>query len=121
MPQENQQHQGVNMIDICIKVNQKIRCITAKGHAEYAPHGQDIVCSAVSTVLQGLGNYLKSTDKFYNIKILDVKYEPGDICVEFLNNSKNNKIDSVFDYVEETLKDLEATYPEHIKVSVEYD
>lgn len=28
--------------------------ITVKGHAGYAPHGQDIVCAAVSTLVQNM-------------------------------------------------------------------
>ena len=36
------------MIKITITDNQ----ISVIGHAEYAPHGQDIVCAAVSNLLQ---------------------------------------------------------------------
>lgn len=39
-----------------IKVNVKMASgdiqIDVKGHAGYAPHGQDIVCAAVSAILQ---------------------------------------------------------------------
>lgn len=36
----------------------KIRRLRARGHAESAPYGQDLVCAAVSTVMFGLGNAL---------------------------------------------------------------
>lgn len=34
------------------KVKGTIRCIQVVGHANYAPHGHDIVCASVSTLLQ---------------------------------------------------------------------
>lgn len=37
-----------------IEVKQNSGNITIKGHAGYAPHGQDIVCAAVSTLAQNL-------------------------------------------------------------------
>ena len=33
-------------------------CITITGHADYAPHGQDIVCAAVSTLAQTFVAYV---------------------------------------------------------------
>ena len=40
--------------------------ISVKGHAGYAPHGQDIVCAAISTLLQV---FVEAVDKFTNDKI----------------------------------------------------
>lgn len=37
-----------------IEVQQHSGGISVKGHAGYAPHGQDIVCAAVSTLVQTL-------------------------------------------------------------------
>ena len=33
-------------------------CLTAEGHADYAPRGKDIVCAAVSVLVQGLAGAL---------------------------------------------------------------
>ena len=38
--------------------------ISAIGHANSAPHGQDLVCASVSTILQALAIYLEK----YNYK-----------------------------------------------------
>lgn len=52
------------MITIAIrtdKMNNPTR-IEVSGHAEYAEHGKDIVCAAVSTLLQVVGATLKQRD-----------------------------------------------------------
>lgn len=40
------------MIQINVDMNSGDMTIDVKGHAGYAPHGQDIVCAAVSAILQ---------------------------------------------------------------------
>lgn len=52
------------MINVLIKYkNNSIKSILVKGHANYADHGEDIVCAAVSVVTQttllGLLDFLK--------------------------------------------------------------
>lgn len=37
-----------------IEITRRSDSITISGHAHYAPHGQDIVCAAVSTLAQNL-------------------------------------------------------------------
>ena len=43
---------------IVIKEKQTIKTIEATGHSGYAEHGADIVCSAVSTLMETLANGL---------------------------------------------------------------
>ena len=43
---------------IVIKKNRTIKTIEATGHSGYAEHGQDIVCSAVSSLMETLANGL---------------------------------------------------------------
>ena len=43
---------------IVIKGKQTIKTIEATGHSGYAEHGQDIVCSAISTLMETLANGL---------------------------------------------------------------
>ena len=43
---------------IVIKQNQTIKTIEATGHSGYAEEGNDIVCSAVSTLMETLANGL---------------------------------------------------------------
>ena len=48
---------------IVIKEKQTIKTIEATGHSGYAEHGQDIVCSAVSSLLESLANGLTEVVK----------------------------------------------------------
>lgn len=43
---------GDNMINITVKEENGHINIDVNGHANYAPHGQDIVCAGVSAILQ---------------------------------------------------------------------
>ena len=71
------------MINITIvKSNNKIITIEATGHSGYAEHGQDIVCSAVSTLMETLANGLTEVVKAKVVahvqdkKIVVFKYKP---------------------------------------------
>ena len=44
--------------------NGKITSLTVKGHANSAPHGEDLVCAAVSSILVGGCNALKEPNCF---------------------------------------------------------
>lgn len=58
------------MINVIIaKVNQNVVSIEANGHSGYAEEGSDIVCSAVSTLLETLINGLLEVAK------IDTKYD----------------------------------------------
>ena len=48
---------------IVIKEKQTIKTIEATGHSGYASEGQDIVCSAISTLMETLANGLTEVVK----------------------------------------------------------
>ena len=48
---------------LVIKQNQTIKTIEATGHSGYSEAGQDIVCSAISTLLETLANGLTEVVK----------------------------------------------------------
>ena len=48
---------------LVIKKNQTIKTIEATGHSGYAEHGEDIVCSAISTLMETLANGLTEVVK----------------------------------------------------------
>lgn len=85
--------------------------ITIKGHANYAPHGQDIVCAGVSALIQTL---IQSIEELTADKI---KYSmsPGTVDIKFRNLSKDAQllVDSFFVGVQMTAN----TYPQHVKLS----
>ena len=55
--------------------NGKIVNLTVKGHANSAPHGEDLVCAAVSSILVGGCNALNQPDCFA------IKLESGDASI----------------------------------------
>lgn len=101
------------MIDIDIYKKSHRYSILATGHARYAAHGYDIVCAAVSTLLQTYAFYLdKHSD---DITILEIKLESGDMNIEYLD--ENDIYKTNFEMVIEGLKALEDTYPGFIKLN----
>jgi uncharacterized protein YsxB (DUF464 family) len=59
--------------------------ITIEGHAGYAPHGQDIVCAGVSTLVQNLIQSIEDlcTDKIiYHLQPGTVEIKHGTLSAE---------------------------------------
>ena len=53
------------MIKVLIRFEEKnFKSLEVKGHANAAPHGQDLVCAAVSGILTGCTNAIKEEKKF---------------------------------------------------------
>jgi len=61
------------MIRLFIKEEGKYKGIMITGHAEYAEHGKDIVCAAVSTIFQlcAMGLRKLATQYPEHIKIME--------------------------------------------------
>ncbi len=74
------------MIEVIFVIrNNNIISIESNGHAEYSEHGNDIVCAAVSILLQ---NSINSIEKF-------VGYEPNVIIRDgYLKAEFNQEIDN---------------------------
>lgn len=91
-----------------------IQRISIKGHANYAKHGEDIVCSAISflsqTTLNGLIEVLKA----------DVDYEINDEGFLSFNINKNehkkNTIKALLDTFELGIESLLEEYAEYVKL-----
>ena len=68
--------------------------VSIKGHAGYAPHGQDVVCAGVSTLLQA---FCLSVDKLTPDEI-KADFKPGNAVIEYGNLSDGAKllVDSFF-------------------------
>ena len=96
------------MIRVSLKKEGKGIRLTLCGHANYAPHGSDIVCAATSGIVYALIGYLVNLGKG-NFSINAVREGYADLlCGE--------------EYTEELklvaigLVQLEATYPGYISV-----
>ena len=86
------------------------------GHTDYAESGSDIVCASISSVifmaLNGIENVL-------NIRF---GYSVDDALAEFilpddLDDEETSKINILLDSMYLFFKDLEAQYPDNVKVT----
>lgn len=102
------------MIDIYLTEKNIRYGIRAVGHADYAPKGQDIVCAAVSALLQAYGNYIDQLAEYDKVKALEVKLDDGDIYVDALDTRHNIK--HMYRMVMSGLCDLAAMYPDNIQM-----
>lgn len=105
------------MIKVLVTKDSKgnVTKISAKGHANYAKHGEDIVCSAVSTLFQstllGLTEIVKAK----------VDYEINDaymlIKPEKTNNNNIELINALLDTLELSLEVIAKDYPKYLNVT----
>ena len=79
--------------------------LIVQGHANYAPKGKDIVCAAVSTLVNALTGTLEVAGNLYKAILT-----PGFAYVE------SRKDDPAFDVVRCGLWQLAKKYPEHVSV-----
>lgn len=89
-----------------IKVTDKF--IEIKGHSGYAPEGQDIVCSAISTLSEATYNYLKSTRNRVKFVENDGYYK---IVLKRLNRAGRCIKNEFIRMVDEIVKD----YPNNVR------
>lgn len=79
-----------------------------EGHAEFAPHGQDIVCAGVSAIVQtailGIEHY----------NFVDVTKEDGYIKVHITHDDHTS--DAIVKTMLLGLEALELQYPDYIKI-----
>ena len=75
------------------------------GHAGYAPAGQDIVCAAVSILVQAL---IYTAD--------DVRYDMTGGMISGIDMSATRRNTAMLDMVEAGLGMLEEAYPEHVRL-----
>lgn len=88
----------------------KDKYILVKGHSGYAEYGSDIVCSAISTLVQATYNYLETVGN-------EVEYESKDGYFKIIFVSDLNRVgDNILNCFITMAKDLESQYKEHIKV-----
>ena len=92
--------------------NNQVNFIEVKGHANSAPHGEDIVCAGVSAILGGGFNNLK------NFKDYELKLDEG-----YALFKANSQIDAHDEVVIETiicgLKSIHESYPKFIEIKTD--
>lgn len=84
--------------------------ITVSGHAKYAKKGEDIVCSAVSTLIQFFAEIIKKEKKGIYVK------KQGYLKIKI--DQKDDYISKTYDYIIEAIKTISEEYPDNLKVEV---
>ena len=91
------------------KKAQNAICLSVKGHAGYAEHGQDIVCSAVSALVETLiARLLQLNAKF------SYKKQSGAVEIEMRKLTYDAK--AAFDFAILGLKLIQTVYPKNVEL-----
>lgn len=87
--------------------------LRASGHADFAEYGEDIVCAAVSAILQaarlGLTEYAR----------LDVRarQEPGELELTWSEEDRNlESLRAIVTTAELAVSEIARRYPEHVRL-----
>ena len=105
-------------IKIIKQKDNSIFSISAKGHARFADHGYDIVCSAVSTLLQTAVTGIESvvnSNSFYKLKDGFLSFEMPEIP----DDRKRDNILFLLDTIKKALFEIEKQYPKRISIKEE--
>ncbi len=86
--------------------------IEVSGHANYAKHGEDIVCAAISTACIVSANLIDKLNLSYNI--IDLVSEDGYFRLQI--KIVDETVCGIFDNLVETLEELSYQYPQHLKL-----
>lgn len=99
------------MINIIRRCNGKQFTIEVVGHANYAPHGQDIVCAAISVLFQ---NLLLSIERLTEDKVIsNIKNNKSTITIKDPSDKTKLLIDSFFIGVTE----ISTIYSKYVMVN----
>ena len=98
------------MIKVLItREEKKFVSLEVKGHANSAPHGEDLVCAGVSAILTGGLNNLE------DVKAFDIKLDEGDAHV-IAKKSLSSHDEIVMETIIVSLRTIQESYPEFITI-----
>lgn len=84
--------------------------LEAKGHADSAPYGQDLICAAISAIILGGFNALDDDSASY-----DVEAKPGHAYLKSLKTpSQHDPI--VLETIVKQIESVAASYPDNVKL-----
>jgi uncharacterized protein len=87
--------------------------LSASGHADFAEHGQDIVCAAVSAILQavrlGLTQYARAE--------LTVRQRPGELELTWPQDRRTEEsLRAIVATAELAVEEIARQYPDHVRL-----
>ena len=107
------------MIKVEMMDTDKGYSLAVSGHADYAPEGQDIVCAAVSVLVQTLANKVDAAARSGRLLTSCVQHGETFVVQALPKPGPNNlMVASWFDFVEEGLRALAEAYPDNVELIV---
>lgn len=106
------------MTTVTVGYKEHIVSIEAEGHAGFADHGEDIVCAAISVLMQTAVNSLIAVAGIEQF-IFDADEATSYMYLELpanMNDSQSHDSDVIMRTVLTGLKGIAEAYPEHIKL-----
>ena len=103
------------MIKIQIIIdNSQILKVEVKGHADYADKGSDIVCAAVSAIVQTAGHEVEKMSKNSTCE----KEGYYSIITEKIDDENSRDAQIILKTMQNGLAELQEQYPKNIKLEV---
>jgi hypothetical protein len=91
----------------------------ASGHAGFAVHGEDIVCAAVSAILQAARLGLEA---HLHVTLTQSEMEPGSMRISWPKSARDDaRLEAVVTTAELAVEQIARQYPEHVEFSRETD
>lgn len=106
------------MTNIKFRISANTFLFDAQGHADYAPAGQDIVCSAISTLSFLLLNACDEAEKKNEINALNILQNVGNIHINFCFTSHEKSIRDIVKLVATEFGELSRQYPENVNIQM---
>ncbi len=96
----------------------RLSSVFARGHADFAEHGQDIVCAAVSAILQAVRVGLET----YAGIPLDAEQEPGELHLRWPDSARDDAaLRAIVTTAELSIERIAEQYPEQVGLTREHD
>ncbi len=96
----------------------RLSSVFACGHADFAEHGQDVVCAAVSAILQALRVGLET----YARIPLDADQEPGELHLRWPESARDDAaLRAIVTTAELSIERIAEQYPEQVRLTREHD
>ena len=96
----------------------RLSSVFARGHADFAIQAEDMVCAAVSAILQSLQYGLQA----YADIPLDASREEGEMHLRWPEAARDDAaVRAIVTTAELSIERIAEQYPEYVKFSREYD
>ena len=102
------------MINIHVREREDSSVVTIQGHAKFAPKGQDIVCSAISTLYYSLHRFIL-TDTTAHIESIQAKNNENTLTITDMENDAKTALN----YFIQGCEMVSDSYPANVQIYID--